>query len=615
MNIAEAVKIAVDGKEEGFNYLYEMTYQKSYYIAIKYMKNEDAAMDVLQDAYVKAFKNLEQLEDASKFESWFARIVATKALDELKKKSPILFSQMENEDNNASPVEMFEDDRTENQPELMMDKSETTRLVKEMIDTLSDEQRMCILMYYAEEMSVREIADTLGVSENTVKSRLNYGRKSIKEKVLDLEKKGTKLYGLAPIAFFTYLLAAEAKTVSAQVVPTASASVVAMASKEAAKTVASITIKKAIAGAVAVAVVGTGAAGIIYKTQSNKTKKEPVTTQVEYYTLEYVDPANILYEGTSGDLKWSIDVDGCLRIAGTGDYELLQDSEYSHIMLPIWNDCAEYVTNARINVHGISSAKSMFEGLNKLESIEFIHFDTSNVTDMTSMFAGCDNLRSLDVSNFNTSKVTDMSAMFDWCEKLEYLDVSNFDTSNVTTMEFMFAGCENLKEIDVSGFDTSNVIDMRSMFYNCRSLTSLDVSNFKTSNVTDMNSMFEMCDAITNLNLSNFDTSKVIYMGSMFNFCGSLTSLDLSNFDTSKVKNMSHMFAYCIELESVDVSNFNTSNVETMESMFESCRNLTTVDVSGFDISNVTEMDWMFYDCGGLKDVDLSRYETEETKY
>lgn len=70
-------------------------------------------------------------------------------------------------------------------------------------------------MFYYEEMSVKDIAQTLGVSENTVKSRLSYGRRKIKEQVLDLEKRGTKLYSVAPFVFFLYLLG-KADKVSAE---------------------------------------------------------------------------------------------------------------------------------------------------------------------------------------------------------------------------------------------------------------------------------------------------------------------------------------------------------------------------------------------------------------
>ena len=86
-----------------------------------------------------------------------------------------------------------------------MDYRETKRLVQEMIDDLSDDQRMAIVLHYMEYYSVKQIAEIMGCSEGTVKSRLNYGRKAIRDRVLLLEKQGTKLYCL-PLAPFLYWL-------------------------------------------------------------------------------------------------------------------------------------------------------------------------------------------------------------------------------------------------------------------------------------------------------------------------------------------------------------------------------------------------------------------------
>lgn len=195
MTWKDAVGLALEGREEGYNFLYQQTYQKSYYVALKYMKQEEEAADVLQDAYIKAFQNLDQLQEPDKFPGWFSKIVASKALDELRKKKAVLFSQIQTEDSEeVSMEELLVDERVENRPELAMDREETSRLVQEMIAGLSDEQRMCVMMFYIEQMSVKNIAEVTGVSENTVKSQLKYGRKNIEEKVLELERKGTKLY-------------------------------------------------------------------------------------------------------------------------------------------------------------------------------------------------------------------------------------------------------------------------------------------------------------------------------------------------------------------------------------------------------------------------------------
>ena len=86
MTWKDAVGLALEDREEGYNFLYQQTYQKSYYVALKYMKQEEEAADVLQDAYIKAFQNLDQLQEPDKFPGWFSKIVASKALDELRKK-------------------------------------------------------------------------------------------------------------------------------------------------------------------------------------------------------------------------------------------------------------------------------------------------------------------------------------------------------------------------------------------------------------------------------------------------------------------------------------------------------------------------------------------------
>ena len=61
-------------------------------------------------------------------------------------------------------------------------------------------------------MSIREIAQLTGVSENTVKSRLNYGRKALKEGFLGYEKDGIKLYSLSPLPFLLFLLRGAAES-------------------------------------------------------------------------------------------------------------------------------------------------------------------------------------------------------------------------------------------------------------------------------------------------------------------------------------------------------------------------------------------------------------------
>jgi len=168
MDYEKVVKAALEGKESAFTQLYESTQRDMYYIALKYMKDEDAAMDVLQDAYLKAWQSLATLKEPGSFKAWFGRIVANTAKNALAKKKPLLFSQLEGENEEGDLYEFdIEDDKTEYQPERSYTQKETQELVRELIDSLSDEQRLCILMYHLDDQSIKDIAQTFGISENT----------------------------------------------------------------------------------------------------------------------------------------------------------------------------------------------------------------------------------------------------------------------------------------------------------------------------------------------------------------------------------------------------------------------------------------------------------------
>ena len=171
--------------------LYNKTYSNVYYTIKAIVKDDDAVLDILQDSYLKAFRSLDQLQDTSKFRAWIKRIAHNRAVDYLRQTKAVNFSDISKDDTDI-PLE-FEDTRPENLPEVVIDQKETARLMAEILDSLPSDQRACVSMFYYEQMSVKEIAEELGVSENTVKSRLNYGRKKIETQVRALEKKGTKM--------------------------------------------------------------------------------------------------------------------------------------------------------------------------------------------------------------------------------------------------------------------------------------------------------------------------------------------------------------------------------------------------------------------------------------
>lgn len=181
-----------------------------------------------------------------------------------------------------------------------------------------------------------------------------------------------------------------------------------------------------------------------------------------------------------------------------------------------------------------------FYKMEKLTTITGMqYFNTSESTNMMMMFDGCNKLTSIDLSYFNTAKVINMGQMFQSCDALTSLDLSKFNTSKVTSMSQMFLGCSELTSIKMSNFNTSNVSTMFSMFLGCSKLTSLDLSSFNTSKVTDMRFMFYSCEKLKTIIVDNsWSTAAVTSSGGMFSLCSSIvggagTTYDVNHLDAS----------------------------------------------------------------------------------
>lgn len=214
--VEEMLLAAKEGKANAFEWLYQATYKKNYYIVLKMVKQEQDAMDILQDTYVKVFQNLSsfQYTGSKSFDSWTGRIASNTALDFLRKR-PLLFSDL-SVDGIKDELELeFVDESVENQPELAFDQKETSWIVQEMLECLPEEQRICMIFRYIRQMKISEIAKECGCSENTIKSRLNYAKKRLSGEREALERKGVRLYNVAPFTALIFLLQEDAKAACA----------------------------------------------------------------------------------------------------------------------------------------------------------------------------------------------------------------------------------------------------------------------------------------------------------------------------------------------------------------------------------------------------------------
>ena len=231
--LQQAVTRFQAGDEQGFNMLYSAYYNRVKSGLYYMLNDEHLAEDFTQDAFLKVYQYIDQLKEPGRFPYWVNRIAANCANDYLKKgmATEKTFTSLtpEGEEESAFPSDHYVRNPGDYQPEQAYSRQETQRLIREILDDLPDGQRISVTLYYYNQMKVKEIAEITGVKENAVKQSLYQARKKITAKVEELEKKGTKLYSLAPFSFFLWLFHAEAEASALVAVSAAGASAVAAA--------------------------------------------------------------------------------------------------------------------------------------------------------------------------------------------------------------------------------------------------------------------------------------------------------------------------------------------------------------------------------------------------
>ena len=147
-------------------------------VAKRYMNSYEAAEDVMQDAFVKAFKKLNQFNGEVSFGAWLKKIVINQCLDALKLK------QLDVMSTDVSAIEITEEAS-------WTVETNDVNYIKTLIQELPENYRTVLQLYLMEGYDHSEISTFLGISENTSRSLLFRGKKKIQEQ-LKAVSNGTK---------------------------------------------------------------------------------------------------------------------------------------------------------------------------------------------------------------------------------------------------------------------------------------------------------------------------------------------------------------------------------------------------------------------------------------
>lgn len=173
------IQTAQRGDLDAFNALI-LAYQDSVYTAAyRIMGEAQAASDVVQEAFILAFRRLNTYRGGS-FRAWLLRITTNQCYDELRRqrrKPSISVEELPDADSDDGPALSADTDT----PEQAMQQRELQGAIQQCINSLAPDQRVVLVMSDIEEFSYQEIADHLGANLGTVKSRLSRARAGVRD--------------------------------------------------------------------------------------------------------------------------------------------------------------------------------------------------------------------------------------------------------------------------------------------------------------------------------------------------------------------------------------------------------------------------------------------------
>ena len=185
----ELVQAARTGDMVAFEQLIARHRDKIYARAFMMMRNEDEAVDLSQEAWVKGWQRLVQFQGESSFTTWMTRIVINLCLDQLRKRKRQRAESIEALEEESGGVERLMPVVLVN-PTERMERAELRVRIDEAMSKLSESHRTVLVLHEFEHMEYKNIAKTLNCSIGTVMSRLFYARRKMATLLQDLKPTG-----------------------------------------------------------------------------------------------------------------------------------------------------------------------------------------------------------------------------------------------------------------------------------------------------------------------------------------------------------------------------------------------------------------------------------------
>jgi len=167
-----------NGDKQAFGILVERYMQRAYFTALGFVGSHEAALDLSQEAFIRAYRAIGKFDSEKNFFTWYYRILKNLSLNFIRdaKHRAVSFSELgENNVNQFSESDPGPDEQSE--------QNEMREAVWKALNQLKPDDKEIILLKDFQDFSYKEIAEALDLPIGTVMSRLYYARKNLKQKL------------------------------------------------------------------------------------------------------------------------------------------------------------------------------------------------------------------------------------------------------------------------------------------------------------------------------------------------------------------------------------------------------------------------------------------------
>ncbi len=179
LTMLELIEVAKDGDRGAFDELVRQSYDDTYTLALRLTGNPDDATDVVQEAYIRAFRGLRRFRGDAQFSTWMYRITANCAATHLSKRNKHRHDTIDEDT-------VVVDARVEADPERVADLGSVRDRISQAVEALPPKLRAAVVLRDVYGLSTREVAEQLGLTEAAVKVRLHRARKRLRSELFPL---------------------------------------------------------------------------------------------------------------------------------------------------------------------------------------------------------------------------------------------------------------------------------------------------------------------------------------------------------------------------------------------------------------------------------------------